>query len=86
LPNKILNAPELLLGLEIYWEAYAELTTCRPMSFGGPLPIPWTAIISYAHECRFDASQTDNLIFFVKHMDKTFLTWCEKRDGNNKKS
>ncbi len=70
------------MGLEIYWEAYSDLSTCRPVSFGGPLPIPWSAIREYAEAHDLDGEQTESMEFLVRRMDAEFLKWYEARYGS----
>ncbi len=82
---KIENAPSLFMGLELFWEAYADLSTCRPVSFGGPLPIPWSAIRDYAEAHDFDEEQAETLELLVRRMDSEFLKWHEAKYGSQSK-
>lgn len=75
LPEKVLGAPSLRPGLELYWLAYAELSTCRPPSFGDLLPIPWTAIDAYATRYDFDEDQFDWLVCASREMDKAMAAY-----------
>lgn len=80
----IKNAPELLPGLNIYYDAFLELSTCRAigMSLGY---IPWTAIKEYGEVYQFDSEQTEDLFYFVREMDQAFLKYHAKvQDGKSK--
>lgn len=78
IPDRITNAPELLLGLEMYYEAYAELNTCRSVSWSAG-PIPWTAVQEYSIVNEFDAEETHDLHFFIQKMDHAFLKRMDKK-------
>jgi hypothetical protein len=85
LPPRIENAPQLFDGLELYWWAYQDLSTCRPAGFGGAYPIPWTAIIDYARHYDFDEAQTEALVSHVRTMDEAFMKWYDQRYGSGNK-
>jgi hypothetical protein len=74
------NAPELLDGLELYWLAYAELSTCRPLSMSGVSPIPWTALAQYAQFHALDYDQFCDLVYFARELDTEYKKWADKRD------
>lgn len=72
LPAKIRNAPELQIGLELYFDAFFELSTCRQVGFGLS-PIPWSAIREYALTYGLDDVQTEDLTHHIRTMDEAFL-------------
>ncbi|MCI0418641.1 MAG: hypothetical protein L0312_05370 [Acidobacteria bacterium] len=56
------------------------------MAFGGSLPIPMTAVVEYARLYDFDDEQTEDLLYVVRHLDRTFLKHEEKqskKDGGH---
>ena len=71
-PEKIANAPSLMMGWELYWNAFWDLSTCRQSGFGAG-PIPWLAIRDYAVTFGFDEDQEDDLYHFMRVLDNTFL-------------
>jgi hypothetical protein len=73
IPTAVLNAPELILGLELYLRAFFELDSCRNHSMG-PASIPWTSIAEYADIHDFDEEQRDDLIYFIRRLDNDHLT------------
>lgn len=85
LPDRVANAPELDRGLALYWVAYCDLSTCRPSSMGGVLPIPWTAIDQYAQRYDYDLEQEERLHMFIGKMDRTMEAWHEKKHGGKQK-
>lgn len=82
LPTRVENAPQVQLGLELYWIAYSDLTTCRPPSFAGVPPIPWTAIATYAQINMLDHEQFSDLVYFVRQLDDEFMDWHERQESS----
>jgi len=79
-PDRILNAPELLLGLEVYYEAYMELNTCRSVSWSAG-PIPWTSVQDYAIINEFTEEEATDLQYFIRKMDHAFLKRMDKKNA-----
>lgn len=78
LPKKIQDAPELRLGLELYFGAFFDLNTCRQIGMG-LAPIPWNCIKDYAQAYEFDESQTDDLFYFIRKMDHEYLKFHNRK-------
>lgn len=78
IPDAIANAPILTEGLELYFMAFLDLTTCRSygMSEG---PIPWTAIRDWAAYNKLSTYQTDDLFYMVREMDNAYLDYRAKQ-------
>ena len=71
-PDTMLNAPELRVGLQFYIEAFFDLDSER--SHGESLsPIPWGKIKDYAQTYECDEEQTADLFYLVKQMDADHL-------------
>jgi hypothetical protein len=87
IPDKIKNKPLLLTGLQFFYNAFWELTTCRALGMAEG-PIPWTAIYQYAaaHGIR-DSDEIDYLSAVVKRMDIAYLDYRHKKGktGTNEK-
>jgi len=84
IPPTIMNAPDLDLHLVFVWEAFWELSTCRPvgMTTGS---IPWTAINEYA--VRYEVNSPDEFDRFVKllyAMDESFFNLMEQQRNAQK--
>jgi hypothetical protein len=73
LPARVANAPELLKGLETYYDAFHELSTCRNQG-----PIPWDAMVQYAHYLDLDKDEFEELNYFIRAMDKVYLEHQKK--------
>jgi hypothetical protein len=78
LPEKITNMPELRLGLELYYVAFWDLSTCRPVGLGIGA-IPWLAIRDYALAFEFDEEQAEYLFYCVRRMDNAFIEFHSKK-------
>lgn len=72
LPDRIANAPELINGLELYFQAFLDLDGEREtgMSVG---PIPWSKVKEYAKFYEFSDEQTEDLFFFIRKMDAAHI-------------
>jgi hypothetical protein len=78
LPDSIANAPQLTFGLEVYFEAFRPLSTCRSFGFGAG-PIPWTAVQEFAERARMSEDQADDLHYYVEAMDSAYLGHANKQ-------
>ena len=79
LPDRIKNAPELMLGLELYFGAFFDLSSSR--SGLGDGPISFMSVREYAQIYEFSEEQTEDLHYFILEMDKVFLDWKKKKNG-----
>lgn len=84
IPDRILNAPELHLGLELYLNAFLDLDSERSHGFG-LTAIPWTSIKQYADAFELDEVQTSDLFFFVKKMDQAHLKRLDAKQNTKTK-
>jgi len=78
IPERIANAPELKLGLELYLFAFFDLDAERTHAFS-PTPIPWSSIKSYAEFYEFSFEQTEELFFYIREMDNAHLKKIAKK-------
>lgn len=74
LPPKIQNAPELQVGLEFYYAAFLELTSCRFLGFGEG-PISYLSIQNYCEIHEVEGEQRDDLVYHIQQMDAAYLKW-----------
>jgi hypothetical protein len=79
LPKRIAEAPELCLGLELYYTAFWALSTCRALTMSGPGYIPWQSMMDYARSLGLDEEQTDDLFHHVRSMDVAWVRWQHER-------
>lgn len=84
LPDRIQNAPELYQGLELYYNGFTELTSCRQVGYGLG-PIPMLSILEYCMVNGIEGEQREDFVWFVQRLDQKYLEWSNDR-GNKQKS
>jgi len=78
MPERIVNAPELQLGLQLYLQAFFDMDTDRQGGFG-TMPISHSTIADYAAAFEFDAEQTEDLHAHIRAMDNAYIRWLDKK-------
>lgn len=81
LPESIANAPQLHLGLELYFDAFFDLSTCRTVGLAGAGPIPWSSIRDYAVTFELSEEQMEDLFYYVRVMDNAFMAYHRPKKG-----
>ena len=77
-PDAILNAPELFLGLEFFFSAFMALNTCRAVGWSaGPIPYPSVEEYAWLHE--LDEEESEDLHYHIRRMDCAFLELNAKK-------
>lgn len=76
LPDKIANAPVLLEGLDLYYEAFQNLVGDRGSA---ELPISWLAIHTYCRQFDLSEEQEQAMHHHIKEMDSVYLKVREKK-------
>lgn len=80
LPAAIKDAPELRLGLALYYGAFWDLDSCRQIGMGEG-PISWLSVDAYATARGFDPEQRDDLHHHISAMDRAYLKFrADKRE------
>jgi hypothetical protein len=79
IPEQFLNAPELFSGLDLYYMAFMDLTSCRQLSQGVMGPISWANLQSYCNEYGIHGEQREDLFYFTMKMDEAYLKNNMKR-------
>lgn len=78
LPTSIQNAPELHLGLELYYTGFLDLTSCRQVGAGlGPIPL--LAILEYCLISGIEGEQQEDFVWFIQRLDHKYLEWSRNR-------
>lgn len=85
IPEKIRNAPRLMMGLELYYEAFMDLNSCRASGFGMG-QIPWLAIFDYAVANGFSEEQTEDLLQHIRVMDHAYMDHHNKKNQDKNKT
>jgi hypothetical protein len=68
IPKSIQNAPDLFLGLEIYWVGFLDLANDRPIGMEEGM-ISWATVEHYARALDFNSEQTEDLHFHITALD-----------------
>lgn len=75
LSDRIVNAPELQHGLQIYVDAFNTLTRSRSMSQGSIGSIPYSEISSYCRDHEITGDDREEAIYLIQQMDDTYCKW-----------
>jgi hypothetical protein len=79
LPDRIENAPELLLGLNLYMRAFFELDSDRNHVFNYER-ISLLRIAEYALVFEFDELQREDLLHFIPKMDIAYINRMKEKE------
>lgn len=82
LPDRIQNAPELLLGLQLYYQGFIELTSCRQigMALG---PVSYLSMMEYCRAVGIEGDQRDDFLWITSRLDQRYLEWSGKRNAES---
>ena len=78
-PRAIAEAPELQPGLEVFYDAFWTLDSCRLSTGFGGGRIPWTAVDRYCTRHEFEGDQRVDMEDHIQSLDIAFLTYQEKK-------
>ncbi len=80
-PKRIQNAPELSLGLELYFLGFMDLSNSRQIGFGSG-PIPWGAIQEYCLYNDLDVEQVEDMHYHISHLDTVWRDFYAQKEGD----
>jgi len=84
LPDRIKAAPELWMGLELFYGGFLDLTSTRQMGMGlGPISL--MTILEYCLYKGIDGEQQEDFVFLVQHLDHKYLEWSRSRTSGKSK-
>lgn len=87
LPPALAREPRIPEPLLFYWNAFWDLSTDRPMTFGGAGAIPWSAIDRWADRHGVAGPESfARLLFLIRALDRVWLEDAEKRAKTPKAS
>lgn len=61
------------MGLELFYMAFMDLTSCRGQSYGSEGPIGWLSINDYCRVHGIIGEQREDLIYHVQRLDAAYL-------------
>jgi len=79
LPERIANAPDLFLGLELVFNAFTELNTCRNTGWSAG-PIPSWCIDEHADRAGLGEEEAEDLHYHIRMMDQAFLKYSARKN------
>lgn len=80
-PEKIANAPSLVMGLGFYFTSFIALSSCRPLGMSEGR-IPWLAVHQYSEQLALTDEEFDDLWTLVSIMDGEYLKFRGKQMAN----
>lgn len=84
IPDKIQNAPELELGLSLYYTGFYDLDSSRQIGGMSPGSIPWTAIQMYCVANGIEGEQREDFFYHVMHLDKVCMKYSASKADKSK--
>jgi hypothetical protein len=78
LPDKMLNAPELFIGLELFLASFMDLDSDRNVGVYERISLMRAKEYGLSHE--FDEEQIDSLLYFVPRMDVAYIKFCIQKN------
>lgn len=93
LPQSIRDKPKILVGLELYWKAFSDLSSDREIGMGIG-PVPWRAIHEWGLRHNIVGDDFERLVLMVRGLDAVYIekqaskrkTKMSKGKGNFSKS
>jgi len=79
IPDRIVNAPDLLPGLELYYKGFQALNHDRPLGFSGEGAIPWTVMRTYCQEYDIVGEQREYFYLMLKALDIAYLNHMQTK-------
>ncbi len=71
LPKKIAAAPELKIELQLFYQGFLDLNSCRV--YGGGLP--WSALDQYCARYDITGEQREDFFYYLGELDKAYLKY-----------
>ena len=72
------------MGLELFYGAFLDLSTCRPSGWG-LCAIPWTVIHDYASANRLMGDEREDLFFHIRKMDDAYMEYHKSKTDKESK-
>jgi len=75
IPDAIKNAPELAIGLGMYYEAFHDLSSSRVGN-----AIPWREVNHYCKEKGYSEEQQDTMHYVIASLDEARAVFIKMRN------
>ncbi len=83
LPDKLKNAPTLHMGLEFYFNAFKELSTCRVSTFSLGC-ITYFMCCEYCDRNNVTGDQREDFIVIIQAMDDAYMKYVNSKKPASK--
>ena len=84
IPEAIRNAPELLPGLGLYYDAFLELSPSRGRTaLGEELAINWKDLHDYCSVYGIEGDQKEDFLVILRYLDQEFLNYKREKVGGS---
>jgi len=70
--------------LSFYLTAFFDLSSHRPLGFGGEGAIPTMAVFEYGRWFDFTLDELEDLLFYVRRLDNVYLEHINKKQTKKK--
>ena len=77
-PDKIANAPDLIMGLELFYLAFMALSDSRQIGMGVG-PISWKTIHDYCVAYGIEGEQKEEMHYHIKEMDRAYMEYQSRK-------
>jgi hypothetical protein len=82
LPKNFANRPTIGIGMQLFMDAFWDLTTTRQVTESGASPIPWLAIKQWCDEYDLDDGLRYEMFHFIRKLDMSYLDYrADKMSG-----
>lgn len=81
IPERIANRPTIEPGSELYLQAFFDLDSERSHQYNYT-SIPFLAIVNYASYLGVDAETADDLVYYVREIDREHIERLKKKEPN----
>ena len=79
------GAPPIKRYALLYWNAFWTLGTTRPVAVSGRVSIPFTAILAYADEYRYEGRMRTEFIRIIQRLDAHYCSLSNRRAAERSK-
>jgi len=81
-PRSIREAPTLLMGNELFYLGFMDLTSCR--SIGMALgPISLLSILEYCKIHEIVGDQREDFVWVIQKLDHFYIKWVSEKNGRS---
>jgi hypothetical protein len=73
------DSPDLREDLHFYLIAYQELSSIRPASFDGVMPLPYDKVIEYAERYKLEPEEVEEFCDIINTLDSEFRKFLSEK-------